>query len=692
MIRKGSHQMSANKEHRSSVLERIGGVAARGTVLAGVVLAIASCSGGGTMSAPAVSGSGPSVTGRIMGGQQPVAGSQVTVYVAGAAGLGQAGTALAGPVTTDANGTFSFAAGSINCPAAGSSGDLPVYLVAVGGDAGSGSNPSLALSAGLAHCSDLTGTFVNIDEVTTVASVWAMSQFLDASGVQLSTTGSSAGHTGLTNAALTIQNLADVTTGMAATSLVANALGTPPTATLNTLANILARCVNSNGAATAADPCGALFTAATPAGGTAPTTTLAAAYNIARNPSNGVSTLFATTSTTDPFQPALTAAPTDWTLAIQFTGGELTSGDPGSIALDAAGNAWVTSDIGDPTVNGGNGFVLPLSPQGLQASPVADGGVFQPTALAFDPNGQLWIVNAGGPSTVNSGIGSVTGISTVGGVISAVAGSPFIGAADAPFEEPSAIAVAANGDIWVGDVSPGEAGGLGFGRVTTLSAASAYAATNVLLPENSARNGAPAYEALGFDASGNLWVGDAQNPAILELPGASASSPVFFTDPSYLPPGGTLQSLKVGPSGVVWATLLSLQGVTQLTPDAAATGGYDGVNHPLTILSAGAAVTPQVSALAIDGAGKPWIGTSTGSGSVPCVLVLGTDGTNLSSSSGGAIGCLGNSQIGTRVPAQLAIDSSGNLWISNSVGASVYLLVGVAVPVTTPLIGYAQPL
>src|SRR5262249_51458954 len=148
--------------------------------------------------------------------------------------------------------------------------DTPVYIVSLGGDAGNGPNSAIGLSAGIASCSSLQNNsfFVNIDEVTTVASVWALSQFLDTStGLLLSSPPSGPG---LENAALTIANLADTTTGLAATALVAGAAGPPPTATVNTLANILASCVNASSTAT---QCSTLFSNATPPGTGAATPT-----------------------------------------------------------------------------------------------------------------------------------------------------------------------------------------------------------------------------------------------------------------------------------------------------------------------------------------------------------------------------------------------------------------------------------
>ena len=84
-------------------------------------------------------------------------------------------------MTSGAGGGFSITH-DYNCPSATSQ----VYLVASGGNpclsAGT-NNTALALMAALGPCGQLNGsTFVDIDEVTTVASVYALAQFMTAGG------------------------------------------------------------------------------------------------------------------------------------------------------------------------------------------------------------------------------------------------------------------------------------------------------------------------------------------------------------------------------------------------------------------------------------------------------------------------------------------------------------------------------
>jgi hypothetical protein len=63
-------------------------------------------------------------------------------------------------------------------------------------------------------------------------------------------------------------------------------------------------CRASNSTGPTSTNCTTLFTAATPSGGTAPTTVLAAALDIALNPGNNIASLFSISTANAAFQPA----------------------------------------------------------------------------------------------------------------------------------------------------------------------------------------------------------------------------------------------------------------------------------------------------------------------------------------------------------------------------------------------------
>ena len=142
----------------------------------------------------------------VRGGQQPVVGANVVLYAAGSGGYGSTNTTqLSSTVTSGAGGSFSIT-GLYTCPSA----SAQMYLVATGGDSGAGFNSSLALMAALGSCGNLSSsTFANIDEVTTVAAVYALAPFMatngGAPGASIGTSGTNS--QGLTQAFATANNL-----------------------------------------------------------------------------------------------------------------------------------------------------------------------------------------------------------------------------------------------------------------------------------------------------------------------------------------------------------------------------------------------------------------------------------------------------------------------------------------------------
>ena len=234
------------------------------------IIAIAACTvaaalltGCGTGLAPSVNeaASASAGTGRIQGavhgGQQPVSGSTIQLYAVTTEGYNAPATALLTvPVTTAANGTFSIT-GDYSC-----TGVDQVYIVATGGNpglAGNTNNGALALMAALGSCSSLLAnastTFINLNEVTTVAGAWSLARFMSSP----TNAGTSASNIpGVENAFATANKIANVSTGSApGPALPAGA--TLPVAEVNTLANILSSCINTNGSVASGTSCANLF-------------------------------------------------------------------------------------------------------------------------------------------------------------------------------------------------------------------------------------------------------------------------------------------------------------------------------------------------------------------------------------------------------------------------------------------------
>jgi hypothetical protein len=377
--------------------------------------------GGFAGTAPQVPFTGASIQGSMHGGQQPVQGATLALYAANATGYGVANiNLLTVLVQTDAGGGFTIT-GDYSCTAG-----QQLYLVGTGGNPGAGTNTNLALMAALGDCSTLTpNTFVNVNEVTTIASVFALAPFMSS----YSSVGTSPNNTtGLVHAFASVNKLSNIATGSSTGSaLPPGAVG--PGSTVNTLADILAGCINSaGGMAGDKSSCGNLFSMTTPPGGVAPQDTIQAALNIAHNPALNVADLFNSALPGGPFQPQITRTPSDWTLAITYTDSNFSK--PQSTTVDAAGNVWVA--------NSGNSSVSVISQAGLpvQGSPFTGNGLAAPTSVAIDVAGNGWIANTGGAN--------VSAFSVAGAPLG---NSPYAGAGT--ISAPNSIAIDAPGNIWI---------------------------------------------------------------------------------------------------------------------------------------------------------------------------------------------------------------------------------------------------
>ena len=378
---------------------------------------------GTAITAPATVAAKP-LQGMVMGGQQPVANVTLQLYQAGTAGYGSAATPLGATATTNAGGNF-------NLPSYTCTAGSQVYLVGTGGQPIAATmsmpavtNNNLALMVGLGTCGGTyLNNFINVNELTTVATVWALSPFMTG----IANIGTSSTNTaGLADAFAAINELVTTANGtQPGPTLPAGA--TLPTTEINTLADILEQCINSGGGVAGdGSNCGNLFNLAPNAAGTVyPTDTIAAALNMAQSPGRNVANLNKLRSASPVFQPALdvNSPPNAWTIAITYTGGGLSA--PSSIATDAGGNVWVT--------NAGNASVTKLDNTGAVVINSTAGGFSSPSAIAIDASGNAWVANAG-----NNTVTRLNSAGTSGAVYSANG-----------LNAPKSIAIDGSGDVWV---------------------------------------------------------------------------------------------------------------------------------------------------------------------------------------------------------------------------------------------------
>ena len=255
----------------------------------------------------------PAVSGRSFGGQQPLVGATISVAEMGTSGYGSNGIILASTIT-DQNGNFSFAPGAYTCPQS----DTPVYLLGIGGNAGSGNNGSVVQAAALGTCANAKNSFVVMNEVTTAATAFVLSHFFSTTlggvngandwfgGPSTSSGGTTVYSQGLAmGSEVTLPTIVSMASGQA--NQTQNGY-TVEWQKINTIANILATCVNSSGSTSSTEthtPCGKLFNWTSNGAATRPSDTLQAAVQMALFPTTQVNNLYNSISGKAPFTPEL---------------------------------------------------------------------------------------------------------------------------------------------------------------------------------------------------------------------------------------------------------------------------------------------------------------------------------------------------------------------------------------------------
>ena len=626
-----------------------------------------------------------SIKGKTHGGQFPVTGSTVQVYAvpASGSGYGAAATAIGDAVTTDSSGNWTY--GSFSC----ASGNDELYVVSKGGNPGLAAgtnNPALVLTAALGPCSQVeagTPNFVFIDEVTTVAEVYALAGFA-TDYLHIGT--SATNYTGLSNAFATANNIVNVTTGQAYQNTPA--YNTAPTApagsvvppdtfrsivgydVINTLANVIATCVNTDGQTNPS--CSNLFqyvgsgSQALPQGQhgvqgpfTVNNTADALLY-IAHNPGlpssnnfeqNNVTNVYNLMTPSAPFGPVLTAAPNEFTVTVNFVGGGLGGVKSRSVssanqfAIDPQGNLWVPNlNLG--TVTELSNLGAPLSPTTLVSStspfnPTSKGGYpggSRPVSAAIDTNGNVWVADA------NS---CVYELSSSGALL----GGPYTSAC--PGSEGAGIAVDGNNNVWIeGQDFINAINSSG----NPISANFPYTAGLVEVVPS-----------LGIDYSGNVWFIDTGEQGAFGSITPSGSE-TFLSEEHFANPGqfafGPLASSAGGNGGLAFWDVNA--GGTQVLQPAVVTGGvqretfppeimYNSLWNPTWVSNDG-----NANWYAVNDGGEQ----GNGIGDIPPnISVVTTTALQVSNYINGYIG--GSALFSIEEPYAVQVDQSGNAWVLN---------------------------
>jgi streptogramin lyase len=575
------------------------------------------------------------LTGTVLTAGKPVGGSTVTLYASGPGSASPLGSA-----TTDRQGEFTISYTTPDGPAA-------LYAIASGGTrAGS----RLRLMSVVGGPSGVLPS-VQISELTTVASAFALAQFLHGTAV----TGASPG---VENAAATAFNLADMQANKASFVLAnpPNGLDTDTLAIFATLADALASCTTGSSA-----DCDALFAAAAPPGGSRPSNTLDAALDIARNPTNHVRQVFKAATATA-YEPALDEPPAAWVLLLKYTAGGFDA--PGNLAFDADGNVWANNNFLPPGSTAGTQLTV-LSPTGtpIMGSPLHGGGLDGAGfGIAIDPHGSVWVANYAGDT--------ISKFSSDGVPLSPATGWGNV-------EKPQGIAIDQQGTVWIPNLHDAS--------VTRYPNGNPAAS-----PPPTTGSGIEDPFDIATDGAGNAWV--ANDSAVTKIdPGGNLVAAVT---------GGGQKSGKgiaIDSVGNLWVSSFEGQAVTEITSSGTVSG-----RSPIRSRS-----IDGPWGIAVDGDDNVWVADFLGDaivelcGQNPSTCPRRADGHARRTGDTISPAATGYTNSGVQHLTCVQVDGAGNVWGCNnwSTGSSfaqfvggdgVVELVGLAAPVKTPLIGPPQ--
>jgi len=555
------------------------------------------------------------------------------------------------------------------------------------------SNPAVVNLALLGNCpasgaqnfSSLS--FVYMNEVSTVAASTALAPFTAVSSTQNDAVHigtSSSNLIGLQNAVYNAANLYDIQgsvqgtggdgeTHIAYATTPTTLAGAVPQRLLDSMANILANCVdsaNTYNAATApggfaSTQCSTYFANATSDGtptGTVPNDTATASINVARFPGGTaanpayVSNIFNALTGNQPFQPSLATAPHDFAIAILYA---MPGSNISDVRIDALGNAW--------TIGTGSNSLYELSPNGVRTvySPPTGSTVTVAfnASMSIDATSTHLYVPAGAgmlvfaPGTLTGTLITAANNVNASAVVSDASGNLYVANTEL--------------NLLSGDAGPEDTAFISKESVAGVPAVAPF-------PINSPCTHQIQY--LFLDGNSNLWTNNQYQGGTanmicryssagalqyqLSIPGADfplsyggaidAGGNFWFSEKD----NSKLYKIAAGTSTTGNTLCNAASGCTQ------ATGGT--INVPF--------------AAAVDGANTVWI---TNSGTTPASVVQFSDaGVAITPTFLSGTG-YGNDYL------YLISDQSGSLWGASYIGSYIVQYIGIATPTAQPL-SYAR--
>jgi uncharacterized protein (TIGR03437 family) len=354
------------------------------------------------------------------------------------------------------------------------------------------------------------------------------------------------------------------------------------------------------------------------------------------------------------------------------TGAQLNA--PGGVAVDSSGNLYIADANNSRVRMVSNGVISTVAGNGTPF-PGGDNGPatsasVSPSAVAFDAAGNLYIADISGR------IRKVTN-----GTISTIAGSPGSGApgsfggdggpaTSAQLSQPRGIALDSSGNIYVADSANNRIRKIANGLINTIAGSGSTSGLGGFGGDNgpatSALLGAPSSVAVGPD--GTLYIGDSNNSRVRKVSNGVISTLVGANSANDNGPATNIRApqlagVAVDSSGVLFFTDGQSRSIRKVSSGVITTVAGGG-SLPDSFPAIGAQISGP-NGVAVDSAGNLYISDNV-SNSVRKVTkgfittVAGT-GTYGYSGDGGPA-----TQAQLAFPSGIAVDSSGNVFISDT--------------------------